>query len=51
MTVLYEYVISQWRYVRDTAFQITGNSTDAFNLNKGDIKVQNFWPFVGGIHR
>ena len=50
MTVLRKYITSHWRYVRDTASQITGNSTVVFRLNKGDIKVQHYWPFVRGIH-
>ena len=50
MTVLRKYITSQWRYVRDMASQITGNSTVVFRLNEGDIKAQYYWPFVGGIH-
>ena len=51
MTVLRKYITSQWRYVRDMASQITGNSGVVFRLNKGDIKAQHYWPFVRGIHR
>ena len=45
------YITSQWRYVRDMASQITGNSTVVFRLNNGDIKAQHHWSFVRGIHR
>ena len=51
MTLWRKYITSQWRYVRDMASQITGNSTVVFRLNKGDIKAQHYWPFVRGIHR
>ena len=52
MTVLRKYITPQWRYGRDMASQITGNSTVVFRLNKGDTKAhQHYWPFVRGIHR
>ena len=51
MTVLRKYITSQWRYVRDMAFQITAYSTVVFRLNKGDTKARHYWPFVRGIHR
>ena len=50
MTVLRKYITSQWRYVRDMASQITGNSTVVFRLKEGDIKGQYYLPFVRGIH-
>ena len=50
VTVLRKYITWQWRYMRDMASQITGNSTVVFRLNKGDIKAQHYWPCVWGIH-
>ena len=51
MMVLYKYITSQWRYVREMASQITGNLIVVFRLNKGDIEAQHYWPFVRGNHR
>ena len=46
MTVLRKYITTQWRYVRDMASHITGNSTIVFRVNKCDIKTQHYWPLV-----